>query len=176
MKLSLFSSTLVGLSVAAALPQFPPPPGGFDNVKYPAGTGENLPYYPPPPGGWESVAYPPGTGSSPPKSVRPLPPSPPTGAHASFGLLHGLVTLPLTWDQIFTFTSEYYVKALGSEVLNGTTPLPGPSDAVGWFYFGINAPEDTICWVPSPPPSPSPLLTTSNPSSTFPPPAPPARH
>ncbi|TVY76080.1 hypothetical protein LSUE1_G004707 [Lachnellula suecica] len=42
---------------------YPPPPGGYDSITYPAGTGENLPYYPPPPGGWKSVTYPPGTGS-----------------------------------------------------------------------------------------------------------------
>lgn len=34
----------------------------FKNIQYPDGTGENLPYYPPPPGGWESVDYPAGTG------------------------------------------------------------------------------------------------------------------
>lgn len=39
------------------------PSGGYKDIDYPAGTGENLPYYPPPPEGWESVKYPPGTGS-----------------------------------------------------------------------------------------------------------------
>ena len=36
---------------------------------------------------------------------------------------------------------------MGSEVVNGTTPTPGPHEAVGFFYIGIDAPEDTICWV-----------------------------
>jgi len=99
------------------LPYYPPPPGGWENVKYPPGTGENLPYYPPPPGGWENVNYPPGTGAG--SNDKPETPK---------------------------FTSTYHVVAVGSEVRNGTTPAPGPKDAVGYFDFGINSKEDKICY------------------------------
>jgi len=35
-----------------------PPPGGWESVDFPEGTGENLPYYPPPPpGGWDNGSY-----------------------------------------------------------------------------------------------------------------------
>jgi hypothetical protein len=94
------------------------PPGGWESIDYPDGTGENLPYYPPPPGGWENVNYPPGTGGN--------------CAPSSFP---------------FTFTSTYAVVATGAEVLNGTTSVPGPEDAVGYFNYGINSIEDTICYV-----------------------------
>lgn len=41
------------LASTSALPtDFPAPPGGWENVKYPPGTGENLPSYPTPPGGY----------------------------------------------------------------------------------------------------------------------------
>lgn len=36
----------------------------YTKITYPEGTGENLPSYPAPPGGWESVSYPAGTGAS----------------------------------------------------------------------------------------------------------------
>lgn len=34
-----------------------------------------------------------------------------------------------------------------SEARNGTNPAPGPKDAIGYFYFGINSDLDTICYV-----------------------------
>ncbi|CAD6447546.1 023261c1-28bc-44bd-b28a-cc70113b87b8 [Sclerotinia trifoliorum] len=46
----------------------------------------------------------------------------------------------------FVFTSTYNVVALGSEVRNGTVSVPGPSNAIGYFNYGINAHEDTICY------------------------------
>ena len=42
---------------------YPEPKGGWENVKYPEGTGANLHEYPTPKGGWENVKYPAGTGS-----------------------------------------------------------------------------------------------------------------
>ncbi|TEY61348.1 hypothetical protein BOTCAL_0170g00140 [Botryotinia calthae] len=44
------------------------------------------------------------------------------------------------------FTSSYNVVALGSEVRNGTVSVPGPSNAIGYFNYGINSHEDTICY------------------------------
>ncbi|ESZ93299.1 hypothetical protein SBOR_6337 [Sclerotinia borealis F-4128] len=46
----------------------------------------------------------------------------------------------------FVFTSTYNVVALGSEVRNGTVSVPGPSNAIGYFNYGINSREDTICY------------------------------
>ncbi|CZR53244.1 uncharacterized protein PAC_03122 [Phialocephala subalpina] len=92
------------------------PPGGWEPVDYPKGTGENLPYYPPPPGGWESIKYPPETGDD------------------------------ASCNSPFMFTSTYHVTAVGSEVRNGTAPAPGPKDAVGFFEYGINSWLDTICY------------------------------
>lgn len=45
------------------------------------------------------------------------------------------------------YTSTYSVVALGSEVRNGTVSVPGPSNAIGYFNYGINSHEDTICYV-----------------------------
>jgi len=98
-------------------------------IEYPKGTGENLPYYPPPKGGWESVKYPPGTGAA-------------AGAAAPVPCV-GSGVKPST----FTFTSTYEVVATGSEVRNGTVSVPGPTDAVGFFNYGINSRDDTICYV-----------------------------
>jgi len=39
----------------------------------------------------------------------------------------------------FAFTGTYNVVAVGSGLRNGTTPAPGPKDAVGYFNFGINS-------------------------------------
>jgi CHRD domain len=53
MKGSILSGALALLAASAsAAPSggYPAPPGGYDEIKYPAGTGENLPYYPPPSG------------------------------------------------------------------------------------------------------------------------------
>lgn len=111
---------LAGVSIAAPTDiTYGPPAGGWEAVDYPKGTGENLPYYPPPPGGWESVKYPPGTGED------------------------------ASCNSPFTFTSTYHVTAVGLEVRNGTTPAPGPNDAVGFFEFGINSNFETICYVSS---------------------------
>ncbi|KAF5873517.1 uncharacterized protein Bfra_004979 [Botrytis fragariae] len=49
-------------------------------------------------------------------------------------------------NMAFVFTSTYNVVALGSEVRNGTVSVPGPSNAVGYFNYGINAHQDTICY------------------------------
>lgn len=119
---SLASAAAIFVATTLSAPtdtKYPPPPGGWESVNYPKGTGENLPYYPPPPGGWESVKYPLGTGEGKGSSCA----SP------------------------FVFTSTYNVVAVGSEVRNGTTPVPGPQDAVGFFNYGINSAQDTICWV-----------------------------
>lgn len=146
MKTTNFAASILLLATSAiAAPVDYTPPGGvcystrpvtnnanimqWESVKYPPGTGENLPYYPPPPGGWESVNYPAGTGSG------------------STG----------NTDGPFVFTSTYHVTAVGSEVRNGTTPAPGPTDAVGFFRYGINAPLNTICYVS--------LITSSSSSS-----------
>lgn len=47
----------------------------------------------------------------------------------------------------FVFTSTYNVIALGSEVRNGTVSVPGPTNAIGYFNYGINSQQDTICYV-----------------------------
>lgn len=121
MKVSSFATAAAVLTATAiAAPTDYTPPGGWESVEYPPGTGENLPYYPPPEGGWESVTYPPGTGSGD------------DGKSKS--------------DGPFTFTSTYHVTAVGSEVVNGTTPAPGPKEAVGFFRYGINSDLDTICF------------------------------
>lgn len=39
-------------SVSATPIDYPAPPGGYENVKYPPGTGAGLPSYPTPPGGY----------------------------------------------------------------------------------------------------------------------------
>jgi CHRD domain len=51
---ALFSGVAVLLVAStSALPtDYPAPPGGWGNVKYPKGTGEGLPSYPNPPGGY----------------------------------------------------------------------------------------------------------------------------
>ncbi|KAH8601032.1 hypothetical protein B0O99DRAFT_649082 [Bisporella sp. PMI_857] len=118
MKFTTLSAAAVLVVTAIAAPtDYGAPPGGWESIKYPEGTGENLREYPPPPGGWENVKYPPGTGAG--------------GKSRSFP---------------FIFTSTYKVVATGSEVINGTTPTPGPRDAVGYFNYGINSKEDTICY------------------------------
>lgn len=94
--------------------------------------------YGPPLGRWESVKHPPGTAEDLPSY-----PAPPGGWESvkyppGTG---GSCTSP------FVFTSTYAVVAIGSEVRNGTTPAPGPKDAVGYFNFGINSDMDTICYV-----------------------------
>ena len=103
--------------------KYGPPPGGWESIDYPKGTGENLEHYPAPPGGWESIKYPPGTGEDNGKGKGKDEPKK---------------------DE---FTSRFHVVAVGSEVRNGTTPAPGPKEAKGLFYFGINSKTDTICWV-----------------------------
>lgn len=75
--------------------------------------------YPAPPGGWESVKYPPGTGEKPSCQTDAYP---------------------------FTFTSTYKVVATPDQVVNGTTPTGGLKDAVGYYNFGINAADNTICY------------------------------
>ncbi|RDW62740.1 hypothetical protein BP5796_11042 [Coleophoma crateriformis] len=110
------TSLCITTTFAAPAPapiEYAAPPGGWESVKYPKGTGEGLPSYPAPPGGWENVKYPPGTGASP---------SP------------------------FSFTSTFNVVAKGDQVRNGTTPAPGSKDGIGYFNFGINSNEDTICF------------------------------
>jgi len=122
MKFTTVTSTALTMAVTAiAVPTDYTPSGGWESVKYPEGTGANLPYYPPPAGGWESIKYPSGTGAGAGASA--YSPSP------------------------FVFTSTYHVVATGAEVVNGTTSAPGPKDAVGFFSYGINSLEDTICYV-----------------------------
>jgi hypothetical protein len=53
MKFTTVTSISAILASSLALPTdvtYGPPPGGWESVDYPAGTGENLPFYPPPPG------------------------------------------------------------------------------------------------------------------------------
>jgi hypothetical protein len=86
-----------------------------------------------PKGGWDSIDYPKGTGENLDKHPN--------------GIDHKVSTFP------FVFTSTYSVVAKGSEVRNGTVSVPGPKDAIGYFNYGINSKEDTICYVcllPSP--------------------------
>ncbi|KAL3422465.1 hypothetical protein PVAG01_06621 [Phlyctema vagabunda] len=128
------AATLLATTVFAAPTEYPAPPGGWESVKYPAGTGENLPSYPAPAGGWESVKYPPGTGANLPSY-----PAPPGGWES--------VTYPPgTGEAPKTYTSSFNVVAVGAEVRNGTVSVPGPKEAVGYFYFGINSVDDTICF------------------------------
>ncbi|KAI9049891.1 hypothetical protein LZ554_006039 [Drepanopeziza brunnea f. sp. 'monogermtubi'] len=110
-------ATLLAAPVLSAPTDYTPP-GGWESVDYPDGTGEDLGYYPPPPGGWENVKYPPGTGSG-------------TGSGQK--------------DQ-HEYTSTFSIVALGAEVRNGTAFAPGPLEAKGLFYYGINSKTDTICW------------------------------
>jgi len=72
MKTTTFSTVALMLGSAVAAPSMKRTDDidytkgvDFTKIEYPKGTGENLPYYPPPPGGWESVKYPDGTGSNP---------------------------------------------------------------------------------------------------------------
>ncbi|MCJ1366795.1 hypothetical protein MMC16_005925 [Acarospora aff. strigata] len=113
---SLSCLALFASSTFAAPTEFAAPPGGFENVNYPPGTGANLP------------SYPPGTGAN-------LPSYPPgTGAGACPG------------QGVFRFTSQFSIVAVGAQVVNGTTPRPGPADAVGYFNYGLNSAENTICF------------------------------
>ncbi|CAG8958106.1 hypothetical protein HYFRA_00000451 [Hymenoscyphus fraxineus] len=73
-----------------------------------------------PHGGWSSVKYP-----------------APTGGWSS-------IIYPNTEKQ--NFTSYHHVVALGSSVKNGTYPLPGPDDAVGYYSFAVNSGENKICY------------------------------
>ena len=92
---SILLSAILLASAGIAAPQnYPAPPGGYENVDYPDGTGENLPSYPAPPGGYENVAYPPGTGAG---------------------------AVPACTNGPFTFTSTYHVTATPDQVVNGTT-------------------------------------------------------
>jgi len=123
MKFTTVTSTALTMALTAiAAPTDYTPHGGWESVDYPEGTGANLPHYPPPPGGWESVKYPAGTGGD-------------AGKDASCK------------SSPFVFTSTYNVIATGSEVRNGTVSVPGPAEAVGFFNYGINSAEDTICYV-----------------------------
>ncbi|KAG9248566.1 hypothetical protein BJ878DRAFT_452036 [Calycina marina] len=122
-----FTTTLTIAALTAlthSLPaEYAASPRGWESITYPPGTGEGLHEYPAPSGGWESVTYPPGTGA---------------GAGADCPAT--VSTFP------FVFTSTYSVVAVGDQVRNGTTAAPGSADAVGYFNFGINSVEDTICY------------------------------
>lgn len=128
MKSVIISSTFALLAAtASAVPlekrtDFPPPAGGFENVNYPPGTGENLDSYPPPSGGFENIQYPPGIGSNA------------AGCPASGP---------------FTFTSTFHIEATPDQVVNGTTnptPTGGLPGALGFYDFGINSDLDLICY------------------------------
>lgn len=110
--------TTASMTAILALSISAAPAVDYSAIDYPTGTGEDFPFYPTPPGGWESIQYPPETGSQPTN----CPGNP------------------------FTFTSTYHVKALGSEVIGPNGPAPGPTNAVGFFDYGINSLTDTICW------------------------------
>jgi hypothetical protein len=51
-------------------------------------------------------------------------------------------------EKLFYFDTEYYVKATPDQVI-GTdgAPAPGQPGARGIFKYGINVPENTICYV-----------------------------
>ncbi|KAL7417648.1 hypothetical protein BDY24DRAFT_411613 [Mrakia frigida] len=60
-----------------------------------------------------------------------------------------------TWDHtedliesgVFGFTSTYAAYATPDQVVNGSqVSVPGEPGAWGTFKFGINAPEELICW------------------------------
>ena len=128
MKSSITAFALL-TAAASAAPTDYTPPGGWESVKYPAGTGANLDKYPAPPGGWENVKYPPGTG----ENLKSYPA--PNGGSCMPGP--------------FNFTSTYHVVATPDQVVNGTTNptftggLPG---CTGYYDFGINSDLDLICW------------------------------
>lgn len=94
--------------------------GGWDAVKYPAGTGADAV----PAGGWANVKYPPGTGA---------------GAAAP-------AACPPAAGSVFQFTSTYHVKATPGEVVNGTTPTGGLAGASGTYDLGINSYTNTLCY------------------------------
>ena len=160
MKFTQIASVAALVASATAIPTDYTPKGGWESVKYPAGTGENLHEYPAPPGGWEKVNYPPGTGANlheyPGKNKYP-----PIAVFCTDGILAppggwGSVDYNMKDNGGKKWTSTYHVKAVGSEVRNGTTPKPGPENAVGYFDFQINSKDDKICYVSAPyPPLPS---------------------
>ncbi|EHK98632.1 hypothetical protein GLAREA_07741 [Glarea lozoyensis ATCC 20868] len=121
MKFTQLTSLATVLALSTATPIDYTPKGGWESVTYPA-----------PPGGWESIKYPPGTGEN-----LKFYPAPPGGWESvNYGNNYGQGK----------WTSTYHVKAIGAEVRNGTTPAPGPADAVGYFDFQINSKEDKICY------------------------------
>ena len=87
---------------------------------------------------WENVKYPPGTGAN--LEHYPAPPGGWESVDYSNNYGKG------------KWTSTYHIKAVPGEVRNGTTPAPGPADAVGYFDFQINSKEDKICYVRLPQP------------------------
>jgi hypothetical protein len=121
MKSTILTTVAVLAVGGLAIPTHPDytPPGGWESVKYPPGTGEGLEHYPPPKGGWESVKYPPGTGAGQPG----CPPSP------------------------FHFSSTYSVKAVPEEVVDSENKFTGGlKGAVGYYNFGISSEYNTICY------------------------------
>lgn len=112
--------TLLVASAAAIPTDYPAPPGGYENVKYPKGTGENLHEYPAPPGGWESVDYSRGNGRG--------------------GDDDDCKNGP------FTFTSTYHIVATPDQVVNGTTPTGGLPGCTGFYDLGINSNLNLICF------------------------------
>ncbi|KAF3939739.1 hypothetical protein ABW19_dt0208366 [Dactylella cylindrospora] len=140
MKASHITPLLLALAPAIARPTDYTPPGGWDSVEYPDGTGEHLPYYSPPPGGWDSVEYP-----------------HPDDSYKNYGKdykpgdwNHEDAKHDWQWKSPFFFTSVFHVVATGAEVVSGSgaesKPAPGPADAIGFFNYGINSITDTICW------------------------------
>ena len=50
-------------------------------------------------------------------------------------------------EKLFYFDAEYYVKATPDQVIaNNGTAVPGQPGARGIFKYGINVPENTICF------------------------------
>lgn len=50
-------------------------------------------------------------------------------------------------EKLFYFNAEYYVKATPDQVIaNSGAPAPGQPGARGIFKYGINVPENTICY------------------------------
>lgn len=113
------AATILSLAaLAVAVPTDYTPKGGWESVDYPKGTGANAV----PAGGWESVDYPEGTGANAVTKDCSMMASP------------------------FTFTSTYKIHATPDQVVNGTTATGGLPGASGLYMFGINGPENTICY------------------------------
>ena len=148
------TGALLVLSVTA-IPagNYPPPPGGWESVDYPPGTGEDLSSYPGSSsdhGGTTitststSISKPsviPTTTSSSSSIASPSNTESPNddagSGSGSGGSFQG---------EVFQFTSTYNVVATPDQVVNGTTYTGGLPGVIAYFDLGINSDRDLICW------------------------------